>query len=44
MSEIITITGDWADDAAQRADEREKGVTFRNCAPFTDCISEINDI
>ena len=23
------------------ADERNKGVIFKNCAPFTDCISEI---
>ena len=39
----ITIT--WAgDDAATRqADERDKGVAFKNCAPFTNCISEINN-
>ena len=38
----ITITG--GDDAAARqADERNKGVIFKNCAPFTKCISEIND-
>ena len=24
--------------------KREKGVIFKNCAPFTDCISEINNI
>ena len=38
----ITITG--ADDAAaKQADERDKGVAFKNCAPFTNCVSEINN-
>ena len=27
-----------------RADERDKGVAFKNCAPFINCISEINNI
>ena len=27
----------------RRADEREKGVTFKNCAPFTKCIRRINN-
>ena len=39
----ITITGDVDDAAARRADERNKGVTFKNCAPFTKCISRINN-
>ena len=39
----ITITGEGADDAAERADERDKGVTFKNCPPFTKCISRINN-
>ena len=26
-----------------KADERDKGVAFKNCAPFTKCISEINN-
>ena len=34
----ITITG-----AARKADERDKGVAFKNYAPFTNCISEINN-
>ena len=38
----ITINGIGADAAARRADEREKRVAFKNCAPFTNCISEIN--
>ena len=39
----ITITGTGADAAARRTDEREKGVTFKKCAPFTKCISRINN-
>ena len=39
----ITIIGRGVDAAARRADERDKGVAFKNCAPFTNCISEINN-
>ena len=39
----ITITGAGDDAAARRADERNKGVIFKNCAPFINCISKIND-
>ena len=39
----ITITGAGYDGAARIADERDKGVTFRNCVPFTKCISRINN-
>ena len=39
----ITITGAGDDAAARQADERNKGVTFKNCAPFTKCISRINN-
>ena len=39
----ITITGSGDDDAARQADESSKGVIFKNCAPFTKCISKIND-
>ena len=39
----ITITGAGADEVARQADERDKGVAFKNCAPFTNCISEINN-
>ena len=38
----ITITGA-GDDAAARHDERNKGVTFKNCAPFIKCISRVNN-
>ena len=39
----ITITGARDDTAARQADERDKGVTFKNCAPFVKCISVINN-
>ena len=39
----ITITGAGADAAARQADERDEGVAFKNCAPFINCISEINN-
>ena len=29
--------------AARQEDERDKGVIFKNCAPFTKCISIINN-
>ena len=32
FSGIITITGEGDDDAAKRADERNEGVIFKNCA------------
>ena len=42
----ITVTGagDKGDnDAAKRLDERNKGVIFKNCVPFTKGISRINN-
>ena len=39
----ITITGEGDDAAARQADERDKGVAFKNCVPFTNCISEISN-
>ena len=39
----ITINGAVADAAARQADERDKGVAFKNCPPFPNCISEINN-
>ena len=39
----ITINGRGADYVARRADKRGKGVSFKNCAPFINCISEINN-
>ena len=40
----ITTDGAGVDAAARQADERNKGVSFKNCAPFTNCISEINNM
>ena len=39
----IIIIGVENDDAAKRLDERNKGVVLKNCAPFTKCISRINN-
>ena len=39
----IIITGRGADAAARQVDERDKGIAFKNFAPFTNCISEINN-
>ena len=39
----ITITGAGDDAAARQTDKRDKGVAFKNCAPFTNCISEVNN-
>ena len=39
----ITINGRGTDAAARQADERDKAVSFKNCAPFINCVSEINN-
>ena len=39
----ITITSAGDDAAARQADERNKGGTFKTCAPFTKCTSRINN-
>ena len=39
----ITITGAGANAGERQADERDKEVTFKNCAPFTKCINRINN-
>ena len=38
----ITIAGAGNYDAAKRLHERNKGAMFKNCTPFTKCISRIN--
>ena len=43
VKETITVTGAGNDDATKQADERGKGVAFKNSAPFTKCISRINN-
>ena len=40
---IIIIKGVGDDAATRKTDERNKGVIFKNCAPFTNCRSEINN-
>ena len=39
----ITITGAGDNAGERQQDERDKGVTFKNCAPFTKFISRINN-
>ena len=39
----IANTSEGADAAAIQADERNKGVIFKNCVVFTNCKSEINN-
>ena len=43
VKQKITITGTGDDAAARQADERDKGVAFKNWATFTNCISEIKN-
>ena len=40
---LITITGEENDVGAREADERNKGVALKNCAPFTSCKININN-
>ena len=40
---IITIIEEGGDAASRQADERSKGVIFKNCYPFTNCKSEITN-
>ena len=42
MHMFLSIARAGNDDASRQADERDKGVVFKNCAPFINCISEIN--
>ena len=43
MKGTATITGAGTDAAARTADKRNKQVTFQSCAPFTNCISQVNN-
>ena len=40
--ETIANNGAGDNDAEKRLDEINKGVIFKNCAPFTKCITRIN--
>ena len=39
----IAITGAGHDAAARQANETDKSVAFKNCAPITNCTSEIDN-
>ena len=39
----ITVVGQQANDAVIAADRNNKEVLFKNFAPFTKCISKINN-
>ena len=39
----ITITGAGTDAASRQADERNKGVIFKICAPFVNCKSKLSN-
>ena len=39
----ITTTGAGYNAAARQAGERDKGVAFKDCAPVTNYINEINN-
>ena len=41
VKRTITVTGAGDNDEAKRLDETNKGAIFKNCAPFTKCISKI---
>ena len=43
VSGTITVVGARADDAARVTDGKNEQTMFKNCAPFTDCITEINN-
>ena len=40
---LLKKAGDGDGAAARQADERNKGVIFKNCAPCINCKSEINN-
>ena len=39
----ITISGHGDNNAVIQASQRDKGVTYKNCAPFVKCIHRINN-
>ena len=43
VSGAIKIDAAGADDNAKQLDERNKGVTWKNCALFSDCVGETNN-
>ena len=43
VKRTIAITGMEAETVTRQGDKRNKQVTFKSCASFTDCVKEIND-
>ena len=43
MRGTITIREAGADNNAKRLDAKKKGIIFKNCEPFTGCISKITN-
>ena len=43
VSGTVKITGEGDSGAEKRADKRNEGVIFKDCAPFTECISNVNN-
>ena len=43
VKRTITAVEQGADTAAIAANKSNKQVIFKNCAPFTDCVSEMNN-
>ena len=41
VKRTITSAGAGNEAAAREGDERNKGVTFENCASFTDCGNQL---
>ena len=39
----LTIIGAGGDDATKQLDERNKGIIFKNCPPFTESKGQINN-
>ena len=43
VSGTITVVGAGADAATIASDKNNKQAIFKKCAPFNDCITEINN-
>ena len=43
VSRTLTVVGAGEHDSARAADRSNKRAIFKNCAPFTDCITEIKN-
>ena len=39
--QTISVIGGEADDAARPTDRNKKQAMFKNCVPFTNCITKI---